>query len=120
MRKNVKITAGTLGATAAAGALALGLVTVSGGGAPASAASIPAATGHPAAVHGHGSSAVTVLASVNGHNSETVSQVNTIISSHCYREVRTAHVYYTHSSTKGWVHLPAPRTTVTTSTHCYK
>lgn len=118
MRQHVKIATGMLAATAVAGAMTLGMVTVSGGGA-ASATRIPAATGQEAP-GGHGSSAVTVLAGATGHISQTVQQTNLIISSHCYRETRRATVYYTHSSTKGWVHLPAPRVTVTTSTHCYK
>jgi hypothetical protein len=58
-------------------------------------------------------------ANASGSATETVSQTNTMISSKCYREVRREVVYYTHSSTKGWVREPAPKVTTTVSTHCY-
>jgi hypothetical protein len=54
-----------------------------------------------------------------GAVSETVSQVNTMLSPLSYREVRVEHEYYSHSSTKGWVAEPAPRVTTTVSTHVY-
>jgi hypothetical protein len=59
-------------------------------------------------------------ANASGSVTETVSQSNVMLSSKCYREVRREVVYYTHSSTKGWVREPAPKVTTTISTHCYK
>lgn len=58
-------------------------------------------------------------ASAASATTETVSQVNTMISGTCYREVRTERTYYSHSAGHGWKPLPAPRVSVTTSTHCY-
>ena len=94
MRTPVKIAGGMLATSLTAGALAVGMLSTSGF----------------TSAHANASGAVT----------ETVSQVNTMTSSKCYREVRTETRYYSHSSTKGWVRLPSPTRTVTVSTHCSK
>ena len=58
-------------------------------------------------------------ANASGTTTETVSQVNTMLNTKCYEEVRTERVYYTHSSTHGWVREPSVKTEVTRSEHCY-
>lgn len=92
MNKALKIAGGMATTTILAGGMALGLVAAGG--------STPQA---------HASGAVT----------ETVSQVNTMVSATCYREVRTEVRYYRHSAGHGWKRLPAPARTVAVSTHCY-
>jgi hypothetical protein len=58
-------------------------------------------------------------ASASGTTTETVTQVNTMTSAKCYREIRTEVRYYSHSAGHGWKRLPAPARTVSISTHCY-
>jgi hypothetical protein len=58
-------------------------------------------------------------AHASGTVTETVTQVNRMISDLCYQEVRTEVRYYSHSAGHGWRLLPAPAKTVSVSTHCY-
>jgi hypothetical protein len=58
-------------------------------------------------------------AQASGSTVKAVSETNTMTSALCYREVEREVVYYTHSSTKGWVREPAPKVTIVISTHCY-
>lgn len=93
MNKALKIAGGMITTAVLASGMALGLVAAGGS---------------------------TPQAHASGTTTETVAQVNTMISAKCYREVRTEVRYYSHHAGHGWVRLPAPARTVTISTHCYK
>lgn len=120
MIQGLKIAGGMLGTSVAATAIALSLTAMSGG----FQAGLAAANPINAAGQVKGSPATpasfTSYMTPAGAVSETVSQVNRIINAKSYREVRREVVYYSHSKTRGWVKLPAPRVTTTVSTHTYK
>ncbi len=54
----------------------------------------------------------------SGTQLQTVTQTETIVSSHCYKTHRVTTTYYRWSKTTGWTAYPSPKRTVTDSETC--